>query len=81
MTINKLNKILSMLIAAGHGRKEVCVDKSKCNHPLESDGALIIPVTSAEYESHEMLNDDGGWAFKRDGTVKTRTALVISAEN
>jgi hypothetical protein len=81
MTINRLFKILTLLKNAGHGRRLVCVDKSKCTHPLESDGCCIMPVTDAALNTHEMLDADGGTDFKADGTVRTRKALVITAES
>ena len=80
MTIAKLHKQLAALVAAGHGRKTVCVNKSKVTHPLESDGACIIPVTNAEIQTHEMTDGDGGWKVLANGCNATRTALVITAE-
>lgn len=81
MTINQLHKLTGKMIAQGHGRKSVCVDKSKVTHPLESDGVVIIPVTSGSLDTHEMLDEDGGWKELGDGTIATRTALVIRAES
>lgn len=72
MTILKLHKQLTALIKAGHGRKTVCVDKSKCSHALESDGVTIIPVNAAEIQTHEMADDDGGWKVLASGCVATR---------
>jgi hypothetical protein len=80
MTINRLHKQLTALIAAGYGRKLVCIDKSKVTHPLESDGCRIIPVTSAELDTHEMMDDDGGTATLANGQTVNRTALVLTAE-
>lgn len=80
MTIIKLKNELEKLIAQGHGRKTVCVDKSKVTHALESDGCCIIPVTSAEIQTHGMMDDDGGWKVLANGCNATRTALVITAE-
>jgi hypothetical protein len=80
MTINQLHKQLTKLIAKGHGRKTVCVDKSKVTHTLESDGCCIIPVTSAEIATHEMMDDDGGRKELANGQTAQRTALVLTAE-
>ena len=80
MTIAKLHKQLAALVTAGHGRKTVCVDKSKVTHPLESDGVCIIPMTDAKIETHEMQDEDGGWKVLANGCTATRTALVITAE-
>ncbi len=80
MNINQLHKLLTKAIAEGDGRREVCIDKSKCTHPLESDGCCILPVTSCEIQTHEMMDGDGGTAFLANGCAKTRTALVLVAE-
>lgn len=80
MTILKLHKILTGLIKDGHGRKLVCVNTLRITHPLESDGCTIIPITDAEIDTHLMLDDDGGMKELSDGTISTRTALVIVAE-
>ena len=81
MTIIKLHKQLTALIKAGHGRKTVCVDKSKCTHALEADGVCIINVTGAEISTHEMADDDGGTKTRANGETCYRTALVITAES
>lgn len=80
MTIKNLHAILTRFIAAGHGRKTVCIDKSKVNHVLEDDGAVIIPVTAAVINTHEMCGDDGGLKELANGKVATRTSLVFEAE-
>ena len=80
MTIIKLKNELEKLIAKGHGRNTVCVDKTKVTHPLESDGCCIIPVTSATIHCHEMMDDDGGTKTRANGKTCYRTALVITAE-
>jgi hypothetical protein len=80
MTIIKLKNALEKLIAEGHGRKMVCVDKSKVTHPLESDGVCIIPATDAEIQTHEIHDEDGGLKVLSNGCTATRTALVITAE-
>jgi hypothetical protein len=80
VTINQLNKLTSKLIEQGHGRRAVCVDKSKVTHPLEPDGCCVIPVTAAEIDVHEMMNDDGGVKELANGQTAYRTALVIKAE-
>lgn len=46
MTVSGLHKQLSELIAAGHGRKPVCINKRTFNHRMEEDGAVILPVES-----------------------------------
>ena len=81
MTIKRLHKELTKLINEGHGRKEVCVDKSHVNHPCEPDGVCLFPVTGASIGTHEMMGEDGGFKELADGTVATRTSLVITAEH
>lgn len=80
MTIKNLFNQLSKLIEEGHGRKLVCVDKSKVTHPLEGDGCCIIPVTSIGIDVHDMMDDDGGMKELSNGQTAQRTALVIKAE-
>lgn len=78
MTIYKLHKLLTKLIADGDGRKKVCVDKSKCNHPCEPE-AGIIQITSAEIKTVEVADDEGGMKVLANGCTATRTMLVIEA--
>lgn len=77
MTVNKLAKITAALVAAGHGLRQVCIDKTKFNHPLEPDGCCIIVVVSAALETHEMMDDDGGRKELANGQTAYRTALVL----
>lgn len=80
MTVNQLHKFLGALICKGHGRKLVCVDKSKISHPLESDGVCIIPINAAELCCHEMVDEDGGMKVLANGRTATRTAVVLTAQ-
>lgn len=80
MTIKKLHKILTAMINEGQGNRLVCVDKSKVHHPLEADGVVFIPATSATIQTHEMADDDGGFKVLSSGRVAQRTALIITAE-
>lgn len=81
MTIRQLHHLTGKLTAEGYGRRQVCIDKSKVTHPLEPDGCCIIPVTAAEIQTHEMLDDDGGFKELADGRTAQRTALVLTAEH
>lgn len=81
MTILKLHKILSQAIADGYGRRLVVVHKTKCTHPLEGDGCDLIPITKAEIGTHDMLDEDGSMKELANGTIATRTAMVIEAEH
>jgi hypothetical protein len=77
MTINQLHKLLTKLIAKGHGRKAVYVDKGSFRHNLENDGCVILPVDRAAMHSYLILNDDGGVHINSDGTERSRKSLVL----
>lgn len=79
MTVSKLHKLLTELIAAGHGRKPVCINKRTFNHKLERDGAVILPVESVSGPKFIGTADDDGWTkFNRDGTEAGRYTVVLS---
>lgn len=79
MTVFRLHKQLSELIAAGHGRKPVCINKRTFNHRMEEDGAVILPVESVSGpEFIGTTDDDGGMKFNRDGTDAGRYTVVLS---
>jgi len=80
MTVYALCKILNALVTNGHARTQVCIDKSSFTHPLESDGACILNVTSAEIERTEMMDDDGGRKELANGQTAERTFLVLKGE-
>ncbi len=79
MTVSRLHKQLTDLIAAGHGRKPVCINKRTFNHRMEEDGAVILPVESVSGpEFIGTTDDDGGMKFNRDGTEAGRYTVVLS---
>ena len=79
MTVFRQHKQLSELIAAGHGRKPVCINKRTFNHRMEEDGAVILPVESVSGpEFIGTTDDDGGMEFNRDGTEAGRYTVVLS---
>lgn len=78
MTIYKLHNLLSDLIRKGHGRKPVCVDKSKVTNPLEADGAVILEIHNAEIMCIPMLDDDGWQKYNKDGSESSRRCLVLT---
>lgn len=80
MTINQLHKLLTKLIAQGHGRKLVHVDKGSYRDNRESDGCVILPVSRGAIHCYRMLDDDGGQAYRADGTEVTRESLVLIGE-
>ena len=77
MTINRLHKYLAQLVAEGHGRKAVMIDKGSFTHPLESDGCMILPADGAEIKRFLISDDDGGTKMRQDGTECSQSALVF----
>lgn len=77
MTINQLHKLLGKLIAKGHGRRQVHVDKGSYRHNLEADGCVILPVYRAAVHTYRILDDDGATHINADGMERQRTSLVL----
>lgn len=78
MNVVTLHKRLGALIAAGHGRKPVLINKTSFQHPLESDGVVILPVAKVlgpKWISNS--DDDGGTKWNKDGTESGRTVIVL----
>lgn len=81
-TVARLHKHLGELIAEGHGRKPVCVDKSTFGHPLEEDGAVILDVAHVgPVRWIGMADDDGGTKVNKDGTEAGRYVIIISGND
>lgn len=77
MTVAALHKKLSQLMADGHGRKSICIHKRTFTHPLESDGAVILDVSSVELLTHEMLDENGSSKELANGCIAERTSFVL----
>ena len=77
MTLNRLHRILGGLIAQGHGRATVAVDKQSFRDNRESDGCVILNVTGVEVYPVPMADDDGGLAINKDGTERLRQTCVF----
>jgi cobyric acid synthase len=77
MTINRLHKILSGLIARGHGRRDVCVDKATFNDRLEGENVVILPVAKAKIQSIEIVDGDGIAIALADGSTTEERTLVL----
>ncbi len=78
MTVSRLHKQLSELIAAGHGRKPVCINKRTFKNRLEDDGVVIMPVKSVSGPVFvPTSDDDGGTKFNQDGTEAGRQTVVL----
>lgn len=80
MTIIKLHKHLSELIAKGQGRKQVTIKKDTFTHPLEGDGCVILPVVDLGIQVNTVIDDDGGTKVRRDGSECYMTSLVLFGE-
>lgn len=81
MTAYKLHKELSKLIEQGHARKPVTIDKETFIHPLECDGAMILPVDFFVVEWIPNADDDGGVKINKDGSESGKVNVVLKGEN
>lgn len=78
MTVNQLRKLLDTLIANGHGRKPVCIDKRTFTNPLEDDGATIMPVERVNGpEFIRKMDEDGGTKLNADGTEAGSRNVIL----
>jgi hypothetical protein len=76
-TVSYLHKMLEKLIEQGHGRLAVCVEKSSFEHPLESDGCIILPVQECKAWHIPILDDDGGTKILKNGCESRRLTCVL----
>ena len=81
MTVNQLHKLLGRLIAQGHGRRAVMVDKPSFRDNRESDGCVILPAWRGCIKTYPLLDDDGAIATRADGTERDFTGLVLIGES
>ncbi len=77
MTLNGLHKLLSKLIAEGHGRAPVAVDKQSFRDNRESDGCVILDVAGLDVYLVPMADDDGGAGVNKNGSEKLRKTCVL----
>lgn len=78
ITVAALHKKLSALLAAGHERKPVCIDKSTFHHPLEQDGAVVLNVeTVCNPTFIPYADDDGGTKINKDGSESGRYVVLL----
>jgi hypothetical protein len=81
VNVNQLHKALGALVEKGHGRKPVCINKTSFNHPLESDGAVILNVQAVTGPRFiTMTDDDGGTKFNKDGTESGSYTVVLEGD-
>lgn len=81
MTLNQLQKQIAKLIEQGHGRKQVCVDKTSFRDNRESDGCTILPVCEVDTDWIPDADDDGGAAFNKDGTERGRWLVILGGSS
>lgn len=81
MTLNQLHKLLTKLIAQGHGRKAVYVDKGSYRDNRENDGCVILPVDTGAMHTYRLLDEDGGYWINKDGSERQRTSLVLVGDS
>lgn len=77
MTVNRLHKILSKLIADGEGRREILVHKLTFNDPCEGDGCVMLPIAGCGVESIYIVDDDGCVATNKDGSERHQRSAVL----
>ena len=77
MTINALQKLTQKLIAQGHGRSRVSIDKATYANPLEDEGCTIMDVHSADVEAIYLSDGDGFTETDFKGREKVRLCLVM----
>jgi hypothetical protein len=81
MTVSKLHKLLGDLVAAGHGRKPVLVNKASFTNPLEEDGVVILPIATVSGPRWiGTSDDDGGTKWNKDGSESGQTVIVLSGD-
>lgn len=78
MTVYQLHKRLTKAIADGDGRRPVVVHKTTFQHPLETDGCVLIDVEDTAIKNMPIIDDDGGIALDSRGREKTRDFFILS---
>lgn len=81
MNVAQLHRALGELIAKGHARKPVCINKNSFHHPLEGDGAVILGIDSVQGPIFVgMTDDDGGTKFNKDGTESGFMTVILKGD-
>ena len=81
MQVRKLHRLLGELIDGGHGHKEVTINKDTFKNPLESDGAVIMPIESIYLQWYDILDGDGFSEVDSRGYEKRKLSLILDGEN
>lgn len=77
LTVGKLHKILTEMVADGQARRQVCVSKTTFYHPLESDGVTVLPVEGVKLDTIELTDADGFADTRKDGRIKIRKVCLL----
>lgn len=78
MTVATLHKRLGEILARGHGRKPVCINKETFKDNRESDGCVILGVEEIEGPIFiPNCDDDGGYKENADGSESGRMTIVL----
>lgn len=76
MTANKLHKLLTKMIADGHGRREVLVNKETFASNLEPE-VQFLPISGLLSKHILMADPDGGTMTNRDGSERGSVCIVL----
>jgi hypothetical protein len=77
MTVTQLYRLLGAMVAEGHGRRLVHIDKATFRHNCESDGVTILRVESLEERWVPLSDDDGGVATTSKGHERGSSCVVL----
>jgi hypothetical protein len=80
-TVAALHKELGALIAAGQGRKPVCILKDTFPSPMEADGANVIAVEAVTGPQFiATMDDDGGTKYNRNGSEAGKLVVLLRGD-
>jgi hypothetical protein len=78
MTVARLHKLLGALVAKGHGRKPVLVNKPTFYDAREDDGCILLEVRGIEGPLWiATADDDGGTKWNADGSEAGMRCVVL----
>jgi hypothetical protein len=81
MTLKQLRKHVESLIAAGHGNKQVYINKDTFAHPWERYGCVILNVRKIKIKTYVKIDDDGSVMERKNGEECTFTAAVLLGDD
>ncbi len=77
MTVARLHKLLGKLIASGHGRWKMSIDKASFRSPLLADGVSILDVHEVECELVPVADGDGFTETLANGQEKFSKCAIL----